>query len=1679
MDDYFSPRYGYEVAPAGNSLEKTGSSPKMPWTIEQQLYAYATNPQRTERHEILWTSWLQDRRWLSQLLEYTVLSTPMYSRHNSSHCEAVIHNIECLLGEDEIRRLSATDCFAILVAVYLHDIGMVTLGSERQNAVKSDGFSRLVQQMKTSNDVNMRWAAETFDELSAHTDEGEPPTASDIYGQRQYDIYRAVVLLLAEFQRRQHADASADRVQQWIRDPAKLQTGLLMTGIPIRIFLQIAACARAHGESDFGTLLTELPKCDDGFTQDKYHPMFIAVLLSLGDILDLDNERFNPFAQDVVGDDLFPATSQIHYRKHQAIRALNISPKCIRIAADCSNTAELRLLCQDMDWLESFLKNCSYHWASIAPDNFYGCLPVVELAWVSLNGARIPPELVTTKFELSQRKAFRLLSGGNLYFRRFPFLRELVQNAIDAVKFQYWMDYSSSEFVTKEKVDLCEANRQQPLRKYPIHVDVAVKKRMRNSNGELTDVVADDLKLPSSQLLRDYEFGVEVKVQDCGIGISEEDIKQIAKVGTSHEGRQEEISQMPEWLKPTGHFGIGLQSMFLVDDHFTCTTRTRRGECYEMTFHSGDRSEGYINIIPRNPKNGGIPYGTCFSVFVPERYKVSHDKDMTGWLGMDPYQKDYAKHRKLRRSIELMVQLEADLASLIGEPLFPIIPRERELDQSLSDAIALREKLRERTDSPADGHGLVWQTIMADTHHLERSDQDELRCWLFQKQDEKLPVYRFNSLKDGSVYYFDVEHGRLYGWSQHAECFFRCSARRILDSNSEHEDTLKDPQLKDPQLVRLFIKGLFITEISCSQNGLFDYIDIKNDSLQDYLQMNRDGLTAQGVQKLNDEIIPQIQYTFDLILEEINRVNLDIMENNRRHCLSMFDSACRPILNNLSKEDGCFLDVSGFIKKFQKRLENISTTAFSKSSIRVLKKNEKGHGISLEHEAWTGFWQDVSDRLVKDKDRKEYRKNNYFDTRVGIIGDLRAAFENGVKLEPDLSSELLEQLFSRLNKTVEKARQQENGAPYKASLDQFRKELAEIHQIVFLCALCFFYMADCKANGADAYTKEQESSSWEYLNQGISRLLRYESGIVKQERELSPQFIKLWNRILFFPCIKEDQIGSVHQDTNITDVMLRRQHYAVFSSRSSRKGHWKHMLVHLSACPAAENTLHMSGATVAELLCWRPEKDSQCLRREKLLEEWHGKIIREIVNTYFSWSSTPAASPDSDLWECATTRWMVHNLPSLSLGSDVNGNNRINVLTFRAQPQLFFNTSMINLLMNRMRSTYEDHNAQRMRTTTWDGLAWLNCGDNVTTNILRVDRGKVSEANKQHSMLMAFSSELPSAYIRLPNGKTLEDVSIRTTYDLIEQVKRIYTHVCTEETEDLYGFTYAHDVLACAENIANLLTLNIKGVRKSPFPQKTEESDGSAEVSSPDKEEIGERNLVDILQEKFREKQEQEDQQIFTTKLSEETIAYIRDQHLRRENIFLNEDSNRLNDNLKTLYLGEFFDFYERWQNQEHESKVQTVWSKVDLPDNPGQYLNSLLVYLYQFNLEEAKDWPELEEFSLYETTDELNEEIQKVFWATCYLFQFAGQQYQDEFLENVCHWWMDEVFAKDPGREAFITYSKEHLAAKLQRQELLNLYKEQIRMLLRAQISPLSAPIDKVLDQVSVFKAIYQSLEN
>lgn len=227
------------------------------YTIEHHLKMYAKSEDTTERHQVLWHAWNQNKRWLTQLLEWTLPSFPTYSYHNASHADTVFHNIERILGENRIRQLSASDCFMLLHTAYMHDIGMSISAAERKGMMKDEKFVELIEYLKREGDSDMKKAAEsvlqtqytTYQEFSTR-ERGKK--LKELF-QQKLDVYYGLSQNMAEYQRRQHAE-------------------------------------------------------------------FVAVMLQLGDALDMDNDRFNPFVFQFAGD--FPRTSMLHYKKHQAMRQL-------------------------------------------------------------------------------------------------------------------------------------------------------------------------------------------------------------------------------------------------------------------------------------------------------------------------------------------------------------------------------------------------------------------------------------------------------------------------------------------------------------------------------------------------------------------------------------------------------------------------------------------------------------------------------------------------------------------------------------------------------------------------------------------------------------------------------------------------------------------------------------------------------------------------------------------------------------------------------------------------------------------------------------------------------------------------------------------------------------------------------------------------------------------------------------------------------------------------------------------------------------------------------------------------------------------------------------------------------------------------------------------------------------
>lgn len=817
-------------------------------TIERRLHLYESHPDKSERSAILWHAWCQNKGWLKRLLELTLASFPSYSRHDATHAEAVLHNIERILGENRIFDLSATDCFAILHTVYVHDIGMAILATDREKIVRSDGFVEMIDEMAHGADDDLRKAAlQLKKRYYGNNMEAEADHDGLAYHERKKELYEekletyyAVVQLIAEYQRKQHGEKVASSVREWISDGDKLRSEFAMSGIPMRIFFRIADCASLHTDWDFAHVL-DLPSEEDGYENDMLHPQFIAVLLQLGDALDIDNDRFHPFAEAFLGQ--FPAQSKNHYEKHLAVRMLKITPEEIEVEADCKSREALRLIKSECDSIDNLLRAASYHWSSIAPKGFRGALPTFRLKRLRLEGIEIPLDLAMSRFQISSAKAFSLLQGENIYSGYFPFVRELLQNAIDSTKIQCYREFMISpkfRFESNNKSTKAPSIRNisdviNPV-EYPIKISMTCACQRKDGCFEEVDF----LQIPEKE--RDGEtYGILFSIEDYGTGINTDSIRAISHVGTSYRDRKNLLRKMPDWLRPTGEFGIGLQSVFLVSDRFYCETYVRNGERYSIEFLTGANGEkGYINVEPRNPEENPMAYGTKFTVFISHDKKKRRNDFMEAWSGYDPFAENYECDRIRRNIIALAIQILLDIDSQMGDLLFPVYA-------------SVDFKLEEEQKKHLKNHlvNIVFDNMDGKVSYNEENLRAHV-CWMYKpvKTDSNRIRFEF----PGAFCQVDLQKMKIFLWLEELSVNVCLSVEHLLQNNLEAKLRSK---------CNLFYKGMLIESRDIENGGnLIEYIDILGGKRgQQLIQLSRNGFTSDGEAYIDNTLIPEINHS--------------------------------------------------------------------------------------------------------------------------------------------------------------------------------------------------------------------------------------------------------------------------------------------------------------------------------------------------------------------------------------------------------------------------------------------------------------------------------------------------------------------------------------------------------------------------------------------------------------------------------------------------------------------------------------------------------------------------------------------------------------------------------------------------------------------------------------------------
>ncbi len=598
------------------------------YTLEKHLQAVC---EQNNEFEILNATWKLNKKGIPRALSSIAFNFPHFSLHDRTHSETIVRNIESFLGEDRIKNLSPSDTWLILMSAYTHDLGMVVFSKSIEARWEDNSFKDVLIQMASRKvDADLSDAAKILLNFKDNknnikiTDSAVNPIK----------VRRALILVASEYFRRNHHVRSMNVLKGSDVEMGDLLANFYSDMIPNRFSDILGNIAFSHGTS-FEYILNELDYEANGLGSDKIHPRLISCLLKLGDLLDVDDLRFDSFSEKVLGD--LPQISLTHKKKHSSIKHLLITPSSIEITIDCENNEVYRVARQWFDWLEDEVKNQSREWTLITPKDLNGLPPTISNGKVKVlfDGAEPKRELLDLRFSIKPEKAIEIFEGGGIYDNTdFVYLREIIQNAVDASKIQLWKDIKGGRY----------------------NSILAKHLNINASESELASLIVQSIKFPEdipSVISQNYQVNLFfewedltknnliIKLRDNGTGISEKNLlRMVNAVGESRSNDKifaDLKVGMPYWLKPTGAFGIGLQSIFLVADTFTISTKAEDSESMEIVFNSS-KFGGYSYIKKDKPS---IIRGTQITIKITslEFYKSYNEHSQFAAAVIDKYDK--------------------------------------------------------------------------------------------------------------------------------------------------------------------------------------------------------------------------------------------------------------------------------------------------------------------------------------------------------------------------------------------------------------------------------------------------------------------------------------------------------------------------------------------------------------------------------------------------------------------------------------------------------------------------------------------------------------------------------------------------------------------------------------------------------------------------------------------------------------------------------------------------------------------------------------------------------------------------------------------------------------------------------------------------------------------------------
>ncbi|HEX2059909.1 MAG TPA: ATP-binding protein, partial [Thermoanaerobaculia bacterium] len=322
------------------------------------------------------------------------------------------------------------------------------------------------------------------------------------------------------------------------------------------------------------------------------HPQYIACCLRLADIMDFDRSRTPLTLLRTITDE----TSQREWEKHLSITGWTIDEHDVEFHAKCRHPEHYVAVLDFLDAVDRELLECRRLVVRDATQQTKGYSLQLPTAVDRIYVKMADESYIAGgfRFELEYERIMKLLMDKSLYPDPSLFLRELLQNSLDACRLRKALEEEEGTG------DL-----------YTPHIVV-------------WDNSAD-------------ETSPSIVFQDNGVGMSEDVVKNyFMRVGRSYyrsgefNAQRQRLAARKIALEATSQFGIGFLSCFMVADHVEIETY-RIGEDplhieiegatkYFVIRRLAKPAPAQIGAIPAEPENDGPPKyaGTRITVHLRE-----------------------------------------------------------------------------------------------------------------------------------------------------------------------------------------------------------------------------------------------------------------------------------------------------------------------------------------------------------------------------------------------------------------------------------------------------------------------------------------------------------------------------------------------------------------------------------------------------------------------------------------------------------------------------------------------------------------------------------------------------------------------------------------------------------------------------------------------------------------------------------------------------------------------------------------------------------------------------------------------------------------------------------------------------------------------------------------------------